>query len=278
MTFKEFIDYQVIQTDSISLTVYQILLFVFILVATWLAFKFIQVFINKKFKRVESGGGSRYAVFQILKYFIWVIVIGIALETIGIRFNLLIASSAALLVGLGFGLQQIFNDYISGLLILFEGNLKVQDVVQMEDGTIGRVMEINLRTSKIETRDEYFIIVPNHRLINNNVINWSHMESRTRFQVNVGVAYGSDTSLVEKTLMECANGHPEIATTPKPFVRFVNFGDSSLDFQLYFWTDKTFRVENIKSSLRFRIDAAFRKNNIRIPFPQRDVHFFKEEK
>jgi len=278
MTFKEFIDYQVIQTDSISLTVYQILLFVFILVATWLAFKVIQKFLNKKFRRVESGGGSRYAIFQILKYFIWVIVIGIALETIGIRFNLLIASSAALLVGLGFGLQQIFNDYISGLLILFEGNLKVQDVVQMEDGTIGRVMEINLRTSKIETRDEYFIIVPNHRLINNNIINWSHMESRTRFQVNVGVAYGSDTSLVEKTLLECANGHPEIATTPKPFVRFVNFGDSSLDFQLYFWTAQTFRVENIKSSLRFRIDAAFRKNNIRIPFPQRDVHFFKEEK
>ncbi|MCF8365566.1 MAG: mechanosensitive ion channel [Bacteroidales bacterium] len=276
MTFKEFIDYQIIQSDNISLTVYQILLFVFILVATWLAFKIVQKFINKKFKKVESGGGSRYAVFQILKYFVWVIVIGIALETIGIRFNLLIASSAALLVGLGFGLQQIFNDYISGLLILFEGNLKVQDVVQMEDGTIGRVMEINLRTSKIETRDEYFIIVPNHRLINNNIINWSHMESRTRFQVNVGVAYGSDTSLVEKTLLACANGHPEITTTPNPFVRFVNFGESSLDFQLYFWTEKTFRVENIKSSLRFRIDQEFKKNNIRIPFPQRDVHIIKD--
>jgi len=276
MTFKEFIDYQIIQADNISLTVYQILLFVVILVATWLAFTIIQKIINKKFKRVESGGGSRYAVFQILKYFIWVIVIGIALETIGVRFNLLIASSAALLVGLGFGLQQIFNDYISGLLILFEGNLKVQDVVQMEDGTIGRVMEINLRTSKIETRDEFFIIVPNHRLINNNIINWSHIESRTRFSVNVGVAYGSDTVLVEKTLLECANGHPDIAETPKPFVRFVNFGDSALDFQLYFFTDKTFRVENIKSSLRFSIDAAFRKNSIRIPFPQRDVHFFKD--
>lgn len=277
MTFKEFIDYQLIQTDSLSLTVYQVILFVVILGATWLVFTIIQKFINRKFRSLESGGGSKYAAFQILKYFIWVIVIGIALETIGIRFNLLIASSAALLVGLGFGLQRIFNDYISGLLILFEGNLKVQDVVQMEDGTIGRVMEINLRTSKIETRDEFFIIVPNHRLINNNIINWSHLESRTRFSVNVGVAYGSDTALVENTLLECANGHPEIASTPKPFVRFVNFGDSSLDFQLYFWTDKTFRVENIKSGMRFRIDAAFREKNIRIPFPQRDVHFFKEE-
>jgi small-conductance mechanosensitive channel len=119
--------------------------------------------------------------------------------------------------------------------------------------------------------------VPNHRLISNNIINWTHMESRTRFRVDVGVAYGSDTSLVEKTLLDCANDHPDIALTPKPFVRFVNFGDSSLDFQLYFWTEKTFGVENIKSSLRFRIDNAFTKNNIRIPFPQRDVHFFKEQ-
>jgi len=275
MTFKDFIDYKIIQAENISLSVFQVIEFVLILLVTWLVFKLIQKIINRKLKNAENGGGSKYALFQILKYFIWVIVFGIALETVGIRFNLLIASSAALLVGLGFGLQQIFNDYISGLLILFEGNLKVQDVVQMEDGNIGRVMEINLRTSKIETRDEYFIIVPNHRLISNQIINWSHIESLTRFQVNVGVAYGSDTSLVEKTLLACANGHPEIAHSPGPFVRFVNFGDSSLDFQLYFWTEKTFRVENIKSSLRFRIDKEFRNNDIRIPFPQRDVHIFK---
>nr|NQU93226.1 mechanosensitive ion channel [Bacteroidota bacterium] len=272
MSFQEFIDYTIIKTDSISLTVYQVLLFFFILFTTWFIFRLIQRIINRKFKKLETGGGSRYALFQILKYFIWVIVIGIALETIGIRFNLLIASSAAFLVGLGFGLQQIFNDYVSGILILLEGNLKLKDVVQMEDGTIGKVEEINLRTSKIETRDDFTIIVPNHRLISNNIINWSHMESRTRFQVNVGVAYGSDTALVEKVLLDCANGHSEIADTPKPFVRFVNFGDSSLDFQLYFWTEQTFRVENIKSSLRFKIDRAFRENDIRIPFPQRDVH------
>lgn len=276
MTFKEFIDYTIIKTDSISLTVFQLIEFILILAVTWILLKTIQKLINRKLKKLESGGGSKYALFQILKYFIWVIVFGIALETIGIRFNLLIASSAALLVGLGFGIQQIFNDYISGLLILFEGNLKVQDVIQMEDGTIGRVAEITLRTSKIETRDDFVIIVPNHKLISDNIINWTHIESRTRFQVNVGVAYGSDTSLVEKTLLDCANGHPEIAAEPKPFVRFVDFGDSSLDFQLYFWTEKTFRVENIKSSLRFRIDKAFREKDIRIPFPQRDVHIRRD--
>lgn len=272
MTFKDFIDYTILQTESISLSVYQILVFVLILFTTWFVFRMIQKLINRKLRKLEGGGGTKYALFQIAKYFIWVIVIGIALETVGIRFNLLIASSAALLVGLGFGIQQIFNDYISGLLILFEGNLKVQDVVQMEDGIIGMVLEINLRTSKIETRDDYTIIVPNHKLVSDNIINWSHNESRTRFQVNVGVAYGSDTFLVEKTLLECANNHHDVAMAPKPFVRFSNFGESSLDFQLFFWTLKTFRVENIKSSLRFRIDNEFKKNDIRIPFPQRDVH------
>ena len=275
MTFKEIINYTLIQTENISLTFYQVLVFVLILFFTWLILKLIKKLIYRKLKKSGRGIGSRYALFQILKYFIWIIVFGIALETIGVRFNLLIASSAALLIGLGLGLQQIFNDYVSGILILFEGNLKVNDVVQMEDNIIGKVIEIQLRTSKVETRDDYIIIVPNHKLISDNIINWSHMESRTRFNLNVGVAYGSDTALVEEVLLDCAHDHPDIAPTPEPFVRFINFGNSSLDFQLFFWTLKTFRVENIKSNLRFKIDREFRKNDIRIPFPQSDVHILK---
>jgi small-conductance mechanosensitive channel len=275
MTLKDFIDYQIIHTENISLSVYQVLVFGLIIFTTWLVLKMIKKLINRRLKKLEGSGGSRYAIFQILKYFIWVIVFGFALETIGIHYNLLIASSAALLVGIGFGLQQIFNDYISGIIILFEGNLKVNDVVQMEDNTIGMVKEIHLRTSKIETRDDYTIIVPNHKLISDNIINWSHMESRTRFQVTVGVAYGSDTKLVKEVLLDCAHDHPDVVTHPEPFVRFTDFGSSSLDFQLFFWTLKTFRVENIKSSLRFKIDDEFKKNNIRIPFPQRDVHILQ---
>jgi small-conductance mechanosensitive channel len=103
------------------------------------------------------------------------------------------------------------------------------------------------------------------------------MESLTRFHVSVGVAYGSDTSLVEKVLLECTHNQNDIATSPEPFARFTDFGNSSLDFQLYFWTAKTFRVESIKSKLRFDIDQGFRQNGIRIPFPQRDVHMIKEK-
>ncbi len=277
MNFKEILNYPLIQTDNIKLSLYQVLMFFLILFITWLVLKLIKRLINRKLKKTDSSVGSRYAIFQILNYLIWIIAIGIALESIGIHYNLLIASSAALLVGIGFGLQQIFNDYISGIIILFEGNLKVNDVVQMEDNTIGMVKEIHLRTSKIETRDDYTIIVPNHKLISDNIINWSHMNSRTRFNVNVGVAYGSDTALVEEVLLDCAHDHPDITSNPQPFVRFTDFGNSSLDFQLFFWTLKTFRVENIKSNLRFKIDQEFRKNGIRIPFPQRDIHVIKEE-
>ena len=102
------------------------------------------------------------------------------------------------------------------------------------------------------------------------------MESRTRFHINVGVAYGSDTALVEQVLLGCARNHADIVTDPEPFVRFTDFGNSTLDFQLFFRTDKTFRVENIKSKMRFNIDQQFRENGIRIPFPQRDIHIITE--
>jgi len=137
------------------------------------------------------------------------------------------------------------------------------------------VKNIGFRTTKIENRDNIIMIIPNSRFIGENVINWSHIEQKTRFSVDVGVAYGSDVELVKKVLLECAYKHQEVTDYPKPFVRFLDFGNSSLDFQLYFWTDNAFRVENIKSDLRFAINNIFKKNGITIPFPQRDVHIKK---
>jgi small-conductance mechanosensitive channel len=182
-----------------------------------------------------------------------------------------------LLVGLGLGLQQIFQDFISGITLIIEGTLKVGDIVEMIDEEVGRVKEISMRTSKIETRDNIILIVPNSKLINDVVINWSHIEKKTRFNVDVGVAYGSDVNLVKEILLACAGNHNQIFSSPEPRVRFTDFGNSSLDFQLLFYTNETFRVEDIKSDLRFQIDEAFRKNKVRIPFPQRDVHLISEK-
>ncbi len=271
MTLKEIISYKIIETDKFELSVYQLVVFSLILIVTWIIMRFAKKLVDRQLRRKKLEAGNTYALFQITKYFIWIVAIGIGLETIGIQFNLLIASSAALLVGLGLGLQQIFMDYVAGIIVLFEGNLKVNDVVQFGD-LIGEVKQTGLRTSKIETRDDYVVVVPNHKLVNDMLVNWSHNKRNTRFHVDVGVAYGSDTRLVEKILLECAKTHSNISNNPGPFVRFNDFGNSSLDFQLYFWTENSFRVENTKSALRFMIDDQFRKNNITIPFPQRDVH------
>lgn len=210
-------------------------------------------------------------MFLIFKYLIWVLIIILSLETFGVKISVLIASSAALFVGIGLGLQEIFKDLISGIFLHFEKNLKLGDIIESK-GIVGEVKEMGIRTTKILTRDNIFMMIPNHQFITEPVINWSHAVQETRFSVNIGVAYGSDVMQVQKILLSCAKGHQYITSNPVPFVRFLNFSNSSLDFQLFFWTDKTFIVENIKSDIRFKIYQEFKEHNIQIPFPQQDVY------
>lgn len=279
MKFKEILEYSLINTENFNITVYNLVATILILIIARVLIGIIhKVFKRKIYTNANIEVGQSHSIYQLLKYILWVIAIVLSLETIGIKITFLLAGSAALMVGLGLGLQQVFKDIVSGLFLLFEGNLKLNDVVELEDGEIGKVKEINFRTTKIETRDNIILVVPNSKFIDGIVINWSHIQKRTRFYVQVGVAYGSDVELVKAILMDCGGKHKDISKTPKPFVRFNDFGDSSLDFQIYFWTDKSFEVENIKSDIRFEIDRQFRKNNIQIPFPQRDVHIISQEK
>jgi len=133
------------------------------------------------------------------------------------------------------------------------------------------VIRIGLRTSFVQTFDNRTVIVPNSELVINDVTNWSHNDEIARFYVSVGVAYGSDTAKVKEILYERASAHEKILTYPEPFVRFIDFGDSSLDFEIHFWSKEFIRMEDVKSDLRFRIDQTFRENGIQIPFPQRDI-------
>ena len=276
MNFKDILEYALIRTDKFTISVYSLLVTIIILLATRILIGIIhKVFKRKIYSNPNIEIGKSHTIYQLIKYLLWIIAILFSLETIGIKITFLLAGSAALLVGLGLGLQQIFKDIVSGLFLLFEGNLKVNDIVELDD-EVGRVKEISFRTTKIESRDNIILVIPNSKFIDGNVINWSHIQKRTRFYVQVGVAYGSDVELVEKVLLECAANHRDISKSPNPFVRFYNFGDSSLDFQLFFWTEKAFEVENIKSDLRFEIDKKFRSNKIQIPFPQRDVHIIKQ--
>ncbi len=269
----QIMSYEIIASEKVNITPIYILVSLIVLIFTGYIVHMISNFFDRQIENniVDKARGK--TVFQLLKYIIWVVVIIVVLQSGGIKLTLFLGAGAALLVGIGFGLQQIFADIISGIFLLFERNVMIDDVLEVEGGIVGRVKEIGIRTSKILTRENVIYIIPNSQIISDKVINWSHAETRTRFYVNVGVAYGSDTRLVEKVLLEVAANHVDLCKRPIPFIRFNDFGDSSLDFQLFFWTRKVFVVENIKSDLRFEIDAIFRRNNIEIPFPQRDLHF-----
>ncbi|MEM9992113.1 MAG: mechanosensitive ion channel domain-containing protein, partial [Bacteroidota bacterium] len=199
------------------------------------------------------------------------IAILVAIQNLSIDLTVIWASITALLVGLGLGLQTTFNDWVSGIILLFEGSVEVGDIIQMDDKTIGTVRKIGVRTSRVETLENVTIIVPNSQLTNDKVINWSHYDNKIRFVVKVGVAYGSDTKLVKGLLLEAARENEFVMTYPSPFVRFVNFGDSSLDFELHIWSQDFLHIEDVKSDLRFSIDQRFRANDVAIPFPQMDI-------
>ena len=272
ITLNELLDIKLISTERITLTVYHLTIIILIILITYSITWTIKRVLNNRIKKRNIDIGTTHAVFKIFKYLLWIIAGIIILEFTGINLTFLLAGSAALLVGLGFGLQEIFRDIVSGIFILFEGTLKVNDVVELSSGIIGRVKEIGLRSTKVETRNNTILIIPNSKFINENLINWSHIEKRTRFQVDIGVAYGSDVILVKEILQNSAKEHENITSYPQPFVQFNNFGDSALEFQLFFWTDQTFLVENIKSDLRFTINQKLKENGVVIPFPQRDVH------
>lgn len=230
--------------------------------------------LNRVFMRSKMGTtydeGRRYTILQISKYLIYTVVIVVALETVGVKVTALLAASTALFVGLGLGLQDAFKDLSSGVIILIERTLSVGDIIQMQE-QIGKVEAVGLRTTTVRTRDDILIIVPNHKLTNETVVNLTHSEETTRFAVNVSVAFGSDTEKVAQILNDIALNHPESDPTQAPLVVLKDFGDSALIFELNFYTRNLFFVEKIKSEIRFEIDRQFRENHIIIPFPQRTV-------
>ena len=229
------------------------------------------IILGTYYRRSKVDTGSQYAINRLITYFVYVVGVLLVIQAAGFDLLVLWTGAAALLVGIGIGLQQTFNDLICGIIILFERSVMVGDVVEVADHEVGTVRKIGARTATVETRDDIIIFVPNSKLIGENVVNWSHVERKARFHVKVGVAYGSDTSLVRDILYKVADEHQQILKSPKPIVRFIDFGSSSLDFDLLFWSRDLIRIENIKSDVRFAIDQAFRERGVEIPFPQRDL-------
>ncbi|MGQ9483792.1 MAG: mechanosensitive ion channel domain-containing protein [Desulfosoma sp.] len=225
---------------------------------------------NRVFRHSGLEVGLQESIVSVAGYVLWFVGILAALNALGFSGTSLTVAFGALGVGLGFGLQNIFNNFISGLILLFERPIQVGDSIEI-DGVWGEVRKINVRSTIIQTLDNASMIVPNSEFISSRVVNWSFKDLRIRRNINVGVAYGSDVELVRQTLLEVAQSHPLVYKQPEPSVLFVDFGDSALIFRLRVWTTVPVCLQ-VETDIRFEINRLFQERGIEIAFPQLDVH------
>lgn len=272
------LDYTIYQTEidnrNLVITISSILkVFIVFMAARLIIWLMIHVVMTSYYRSKDINIGTRFAINQILTYILYLIAAFIAVESLGLKMTVIWGALGALLIGLGLGIQHTLNDFFSGFLLLLERSVEVGDVLHLRnyDRQLARVSKIGLRSSKLRTLDNIFIIMPNSELINQSVVNLSHFDNKARFEISVGVRYGSDTDLVQKVLLRCASAHPLVLKYPKPHVLMRGFSNSSLDFDLYFHTKEYMKAPKIKSDIRLLIDKAFREQGIEIPFPQMDV-------
>ena len=270
-TITDFFNFEIFNFNNHTLSIFDLSSILAIGIITKLALWLISKALFNKNKLHKLDEGSAFALFQIIKYLLWIIAITLMLETLGIKVTILLAGSAALLVGVGLGLQQTFNDMLSGIILLFEHSVKVGDILEI-DGDMVIIQEIGLRTSKGMNVRQIVVIIPNSLITTNKVINWSHQTQKTLFNIDIGVAYGSDIDLVIQTLEESAVEHLEFLECEFKEVRFIDFGNSSMDFQLFFYSKNIFSIEKVKSNIRKIIYKKFNEQKITIPFPQMDLH------
>ena len=223
----------------------------------------------QRLSRMDEG--KQFIVRRLVSSVVWALAAMVALSVLGVDLTALWAGSAALLVGVGIGLQGFFNDVISGFVLLFEGGVAVGNVLEV-DGKLVRVERIDLRSTRVVTVAGELIVLPNSKVAGEAVVNLTQGDSAMRIRVNVGVAYGSDVDLVMRLLSEAMSEQPEVRSNPQPAVFFQDFADSSLNFSVMGWLDDPWDRMGIQSRVRTAIDAKFRSHGVAIPFPQRDLH------
>lgn len=227
--------------------------------------------------RLEKSGrfnrGTAYLLQRLTFYVLVVVITLIALPIAGIPVTIFTVMGGAVAIGVGFGAQNLFNNLISGIIIMIEQPIRVGDIVEVQGGQ-GRVEEISNRCVRVRRSDGIDVLIPNSFFLEQPVVNWTHSDSDIRGDVVVGVAYGSPTERVRELIMQAAGEHREIRKDPDPIVLYEQFGDNSLIFRLLFWTpvSRPMDLRRIQSDLHYRIDALFREAGITIAFPQRDLH------
>jgi len=277
-SFKEFLGWGFHYGEgenAIHITIGLLLLLTVAIIMTGFVLKWLRKLFTRK---MENDDKLKFvSIFKFIRYLVYVIVILLTMSAAGINVTVILTASAALFVGLGLALQELFQDIIGGIFIIVDKSLRVGDIVEVDD-KVGKVFEIKLRTTRAITRDDKVIIIPNHHFISDIIYNYTQNHKSTREKVSVGVAYGSDVELVTRLLQEVVTEQKGVLKTPKPFVLFEDFGDSALLFSVNFFITDSFSDPKIKSAIRYNIDTKFRANNVSIPFPQRDVHIIQKLK
>jgi len=271
---SSFLNKTISLSDSIAFTPKALLIVISIFLLTYLLLKLFKKIIYRTLSDVAKVKFK--SIFTFINYFIYVVVILISFDNIGVDVTAIFAASAALLVGVGLALQTLMQDIISGIFIIADQAVHVGDIIEVE-GQVGKVENITLRTTRAVTRENKVLIIPNHKFLTSILFNWTENGVVTKEFITVGVAYGSDVELVKQILIDCAKGHKAVLKQLEPFVLFEDFGDSALQFQLYFSIKESFAANLVKSDLRFTIFKSFKEHNVDIPFPQRTISYLKPQ-
>ena len=269
---KAFLDIPILRLGGTEITVWAFLYFIILLfVLFYFAGKMRFYLVNRLLIRSKMDLGARQAVGSITRYVVLLIGFLVILQTVGINLTTLNVIAGAVGIGVGFGLQNIASNFISGLIILFERPIKVGD--RIEVGKVeGDVIAIGARSTTVLTNDDIAIIVPNSKFITENVVNWKYSGDKVRFRIPVSVAFGSDRRLVEKLLLEAAKENPDVLDDPAPVVRFLEFGDNGLVFELRPWSRSLIsRKGKLVSALNSAIYDKFNEHQIEFPYPPRDI-------
>ncbi len=277
--FQAFWDYTLFTASGVPFTPGKFILFALVIFTAYVLSWMVGAAL-KRYERSRAKEGSRpalYALNRVIRYILIAIAAVIALELMGVPASKLAVIVGALSVGLGFGLQAIFSNFVSGIILLFDRSLKVGDFVELESGVHGTVRDINIRATRITTNDNIDILVPNSEFVSGRVVNWTHDETSRRLRIPFGVAYGCDKELVKKAALEAASAVPFTMLDQagrQPQVWLVEFGDSSLNFELVVWltADATKRPSTVRAAYTWELETALAKYNLEIPFPQRDLH------
>lgn len=269
---RSILEFELFSLQNDPITVGNIIVFMIFLIGFLVLGSIVRrVMQNKFLKRFDIDHGLRFTLGRVAQYIIVVIGVLISFQFLEINLTSLAVVFGLLSVGIGFGLQNITANFISGLIIMFERPISVGDRVQVGDKE-GDVTEISIRSTKIRTLNNISIIVPNNQFVENDVVNFSHGDPTFRLDINVGVSYSSDLDKVLKALNEIAEEHPKVMKTPKHQVHLTNFGDSSWDMELRVWIPNVKERYTLRNELNQAIVRKFEEYEIEIPFPQRDLH------